>query len=202
MYNTKMPFSKLIIALLNLPRLILHILFFYLHFKVCNEDVRVSLELRHWNCSSFQGFIYLLVFDKPFRNLFYYRIGNAKYLMWYWLQPHPCFTIAKNSIIAPGFKCVHPYCTIVNAEKVGHNFAVLHNVTIGNRAIGEEKRPIIGDNVVVYCNSIIVGDIKIGNDVTIGAGTFISKNVPDNCLVVGNPAMIIKRNGVSVKELL
>jgi serine O-acetyltransferase len=119
-----MPLSKIIISLFNLPRLLLHFFSFYKHYDVCKEDVRVGMELRHWTCSPFKGGIYLMVFDKNFRNLFYYRIGNAKYLMWYWLKPHPCFTLAMDMKVAPGFQCVHPFATIVNAEPIGRNFSV------------------------------------------------------------------------------
>lgn len=41
-------------------------------------------------------------------------------------------------------------------------------------------------------NICIIGDIRIGNNVTVGAGTVVVKDVPDNCVVVGNPARIIK----------
>ena len=51
---------------------------------------------------------------------------------------------------------------------------------------------MIGDNVVIYPHSIIIGDIKIGNNVKIGAGSIVTKDVPDNCIVAGNPAQIIK----------
>jgi len=42
--------------------------------------------------------------------------------------------------------------------------------------------------------STITGDITIGNDVTISAGTVLSKSVPDGCLVAGNPGRVIQRD--------
>ena len=42
------------------------------------------------------------------------------------------------------------------------------------------------------CHVAIIGDITIGNNVTIGAGAVVVKDVPDNAVVVGNPARIIK----------
>lgn len=197
-----MPLSKFIISLLNLPRLLLHIIFFYKHYEVCKEDVRVGMELRHWECAPLKGFIYLLVFDKTFRNLFYYRIGGAKYLMWYWLKPHPCFTLATDMKVDPGFQCVHPFASIINADSIGKNFSVKHCVTVGNKVGGSTNRPKIGDNVTIHCNAVVVGDITIGNNVVIGSGTVLTKSVPDNCEVVGNPAIILRRDGVLVKEKL
>lgn len=202
------PKSKLIIAVINIPRLLLHILFFYKHIGVCKEDVRVAMNLRGWDCNVFCGFIYLLVFDKTYRNLFYFRIGKAKYLMWYWLKPHPCFTLATDMKVSPGFLCIHPFSTIINADYIGTNFSVKHSVTVGRRMSsctnGDKgrNRPIFGNNVTIHCNAVIIGGITIGDNVEIGAGTVLTKSVPSNCTIVGNPAMILKRNGVIVKEKL
>lgn len=52
--------------------------------------------------------------------------------------------------------------------------------------------PTIGDNVTIGANAVIIGDIMIGNNVTIGAGAVVTKSIPDNCIVVGNPARVIK----------
>ena len=195
-----MPVFKIIITILNIPRLLLHLLVFIIYKDRCKEDVVVNLEHTRYHCSIEFGFLYLLVFDKPFRNLFYWRIGKLKYLMWYWLWPHPCFTIATNMMVAPGFMCIHPFATTVNAESIGKNFIVRNNVTIGNNMSG--NRPTIGDNVSVNANSVVIGKITIGNNVVIGAGSVVTKSVPDNCVVVGNPAYILKENGVTVKRVL
>lgn len=98
--------------------------------------MRVGMRLRGWQSSPFKGFIYLLVFDKTFRNLFYYRIGKAKYLMSYLLLPHPCFTLATDMKIGKGFQCVHPFASIVNAESIGCNFSIKQCVTVGNKGGG------------------------------------------------------------------
>lgn len=49
----------------------------------------------------------------------------------------------------------------------------------------------IGDNVFIGAESIILPNVKIGNNVIIGAGCVVSKNIPDDAIVVGNPAQII-----------
>lgn len=53
--------------------------------------------------------------------------------------------------------------------------------------------PSFGDNVSVYANAVVIGNISIGNNVSIGAGAVVTKPVPDNCTVVGNPMRIIKK---------
>lgn len=44
----------------------------------------------------------------------------------------------------------------------------------------------------IGANAVVIGSIKIGNNVVKGAGAFIVKDIPDNFIVVGNPAKIIK----------
>lgn len=195
-----MPKFKLLVTFLNLPRLFLHILFFLINKDKCIGDVKVSLKLREYHCNIIIGFCFLLVFDKTFRNLFYFRIGNAKYLMWYWLWPHPCFTMARNMIVGKNMLCVHPFATIINAKKIGDNFTIKNNVTIGNNKRGD--RPVIGNNVTIHANAVVIGNITLGNNIIVGASTVLTKSVPDNCIVVGNPAYILKENGIIVKRIL
>lgn len=64
---------------------------------------------------------------------------------------------------------IHPIATFVNADKVGENFTVRNNVTIGASKTG---RPTIGNNVIVNANSLIAGKVNIGNNVVVGG---------DNC---------------------
>ena len=67
------------------------------------------------------------------------------------------------------------------------------NVTIG-RNFGDKKVPEIGNDVYIGTGSVLFGEIRIGNNVIIGANTLVNKNVPDNCIVVGNPMRIIDSN--------
>ena len=57
---------------------------------------------------------------------------------------------------------------------------------------------MIGNNVRICTGAIVLGEIHVGDNVTIGAGSVVVKNVPDNCVVVGNPARIVKQNGETV----
>ena len=53
------------------------------------------------------------------------------------------------------------------------------------------ERTIIGDNVFLGANAVVLPGVKIGNQVIIGAGAVVTKNVEDNMVVAGNPAKII-----------
>lgn len=50
----------------------------------------------------------------------------------------------------------------------------------------------IGDNVFIGVGAIILGDVTIGNNCIIGSGAVVTKDIPDNSIVVGNPAIIVK----------
>lgn len=86
----------------------------------------------------------------------------------------------------------HSFSTILSCKSIGDNFIVRNNTTIGNKNNDKNLRPVIGNNVQVGVNSVIIGSIKIGNNVIIGAGSIVVKDVPDNCIVAGNPAKKIK----------
>ena len=94
----------------------------------------------------------------------------------------------------------HAWGTILNCEHIGYGCAFLHNTTFGNIRLkdGRLVRPYLENNVHVGANVIVIGDVHIGNNVKIGAGAVVTKNIPDNCTVVGNPARIIVKDGVRV----
>lgn len=58
--------------------------------------------------------------------------------------------------------------------------------------VGEAGETIIGDNVFIGMNSVILMGTKIGNNVIVGAGSVVSGVIPDNCVVAGNPARVIR----------
>ena len=99
--------------------------------------------------------------------------------------------------IGPGAHFEHNYATYLNAESIGSNFYCLQMVTLGNDA--KMQRPTIGNDVKIFTGATVFGGITIGNHVTIGAGAVVSKDVPDNCTVAGNPAYIIKKDGQKCK---
>ena len=85
---------------------------------------------------------------------------------------------------------------ILGVQNIGDNCVIHHNVTLGMGlgTIGTAVAPTVRDNVWIGPNSIIHGDIVIGNGATILAGTVLAKNAMPGCVVSGNPARIIKRN--------
>ena len=64
----------------------------------------------------------------------------------------------------------------------------------GARMKGEKRHPTVGDRVTIYAGASILGDIKIGSDVTIGSNVFLVEDVPSNTRVmIGKPELIIEK---------
>lgn len=74
---------------------------------------------------------------------------------------------------------------------IGENCWIYQNVTIGEV---DRKAPTIGDNCLIGAGAVLIGDIKIGNGVKIGAGAVVNTSIPDNCTVVSQPMRIIKKS--------
>lgn len=99
----------------------------------------------------------------------------------------PCCIIGKNLILP------HRLNNIIIARnvKIGNNVTLFHNITIAEE--NKQKSTIIGDNVIIGAGAVILNNVKIGNNAIIGANSVVTKDVPSNSVVAGNPAHIIKR---------
>jgi len=98
-------------------------------------------------------------------------------------------TIGKNCILYHGQALV-----INSATVIGENCTIRHSTTIGSKKLADgsdSNCPVIGNNVDIGTQVCIIGDIGIGNNVMIGAGSVVVKSIPDNSKVVGNPARIL-----------
>ena len=170
----------------------------YLLFTL--KKVPIQYDLVNWKKmhgyekkNNLFSFIHFMDTQLEFRSLFYYRMGFDSRLI-SWLAPGESTIHIITPFIGKGFFINHGHSTQINAKRIGDNFQVWHNVTIGvGKQFDNNSRPTIGNNVKVCAGAIVIGDITIGNNVTIGAGTVVVKSIPDNCVVVGNPARIIKR---------
>lgn len=102
--------------------------------------------------------------------------------------------------IGPGLYIGHFGTIIVNeAAIIGRNCNISPGVTIGVTRRGSKMgTPVIGNEVWIGTNAIIVGRIFIGNNVLIAPGSYVNFDVPDNSIVIGNPGII--KNSLKATE--
>lgn len=84
--------------------------------------------------------------------------------------------------------------TIGGTVKIGRNATIYNGVTLGNkRLVGEVGMPQLGDNVIIYTGTKVIGEVQIGNNSEIGALSLCNKDVPANCVMYGIPPNVTIR---------
>ena len=105
--------------------------------------------------------------------------------------------ISIDTKIGSGFRIGHFGGVVVNSDSIiGKNCTISQGVTLGLAMRGRNRGcPILGDNVYIGPGAKIVGAVKIGNNVAIGANCVVTKDIPDNSVVVGIPGKVISQAG-------
>lgn len=182
--------SAFLFSALYLPHLLLWGGNHFVTSDLAMIEYQIGLKLPVW-----VQLIYQLHNNRYYRNLFYHRIGPVKSAILQWYRPGDrYFSISVTTKIGESMWIAHPYATIINAESIGSNFHCIHCTTLG----AYNGRPVIGDNVSLGANVTIIGNVHVGNNVTIGAGSVVVKDIPDNCVAVGNPARVIKNKNLEL----
>ena len=99
--------------------------------------------------------------------------------------------------IGPGFYVGHFGGIVISYKShIGKNCNISQGVTIGQSYRGERQgAPTLCDGVYVRPGAKLFGNIKVGNNVAIGANCVVTKDVPDNAVIVGVPGKVISFNG-------
>ena len=115
----------------------------------------------------------------------------------YGVDIHPAAQIAGGVFIDHAVGVV-----IGETAVVGTNVLIYQGVTLGGTGKETGKRhPTIQDNVMLSAGSTVLGNITIGHDSKIGAGSVVIKDVPPYATVVGVPGRVVKYNNVRVNDL-
>ena len=97
--------------------------------------------------------------------------------------------------IGPGLFLPHTQGTVIGASEMGTNVTIFQSVTIGARELDplfdNDKRPKIGDNVLIGSGAKLLGSILVGDGARIGANTVVMQNVPAGALVIGAKPQIL-----------
>jgi serine O-acetyltransferase len=78
--------------------------------------------------------------------------------------------------------------------KFGDNCRIRNGVVVGLQRVDDPCAPVIGNNVDIGTGAKVLGPIKIGNNVVIGANAVVIRDVPDNCIAAGVPAVVKPRS--------
>jgi serine O-acetyltransferase len=90
---------------------------------------------------------------------------------------------------------------IGETTEIGDDVLLYQGVTLGGTGKEKGKRhPTIGNHVVIGTGAKVLGNIRIGDCVKIGAGSVVVKSVPDHSTVVGVPGRVVRIGGVEVSE--
>lgn len=112
------------------------------------------------------------------------------------IEIHPSAKIGTGFFIDHGMGVV-----IGETAEVGDYVTLFQGVTLGGTGKERGKRhPTLGNHVVVGAGAKILGGIRIGDNVKIGANSVVLKSVPANSTVIGVPARIIKAEGERIPE--
>lgn len=107
--------------------------------------------------------------------------------------------ISREATIGPGFYIGHFGGIVIGPDVVlGSNCNISQGVTLGAAAkAGRRGSPVVGDNCYFGAGAKVIGPIRIGNNVAVGANAVVTADVPDNATVVGIPARVINHNGTA-----
>lgn len=158
---------------------------------------------RYWG-NDYKKFRKLLgyVLKRHTRYMFYFRHAqDSKCLRFVWLillrilKYKSGVQIPPQTKIGKGFRLLHFGSVVIHPDAViGNNFNMAEGTLIGESFIkGTSGVPTIGDNCCMFANSIVVGGVKISDNVLIAPGAFVNFDVPENSIVIGNPGKIISR---------
>jgi len=167
-------------------------------------DAPIRADIRRWaqilfheNALSGAGVLWrhawLMTFFAEYRNLAYLRLPASR--LYGWLMPQLSSLHFYCDDLGPGCFIQHGFATIVAARRIGANFWLNQQVTIGYS--NDTDVPEIGDDVTVRPGAKIVGRLKVGHGATVGMNTVVTGNVPAGATVFGVPGQVIWRKPVS-----
>jgi serine O-acetyltransferase len=109
------------------------------------------------------------------------------------IEIHPGAKIGRRLFIDHGMGVV-----IGETAEIGDDVLLYQGVTLGGTGKEKGKRhPTLGNHVVVGSGAKLLGNIRIGNWVKVGAGSVVIRSVPDHSTVVGVPGRVVRRCGVA-----
>jgi serine O-acetyltransferase len=152
----------------------------------------------------------LAIFDRTFRPVLTLRLcrwtaSRSRFgsliarLLHRWTQTAAAMDFPSVLEAGPGLLLVHGWGLVVNKDcKIGSNVTLFNGVVLGRKdTITEDGRtsayPVVENDVWIGAHAVILG-VRVGEGAIVGPGSIVTKDVPPHCVVVGNPAKIIRRD--------
>jgi len=121
----------------------------------------------------------------------------------YWVDWVWGIELPRKLTVGKGLSLYHGHALVINQGVViGNNCSLRNSTTIGHKQLVDgsfSACPRIGNNVDIGANVCIIGDVEIGDNVAIGAGSVVVKSIPANSIAVGNPARILEKKQEKAK---
>lgn len=113
------------------------------------------------------------------------KYNFAKYYAYKIYRRYGCW-ISPGAQIGNNLSLPHPIGIVIGAGAIiGNNVTIYQNVTIGRKKKDINEYPIVMDNVTIYCNSTLIGNISIESNTIIGCNSVILRNVKSKEIVHG-----------------
>ncbi len=163
----------------------------------------INLDIKRWlneidyesRKSNTSNLIYLLFLKPQFRNLFFFRIESHSNLLKFLCPPDSTISLADDciGIEGGGLYFEHATATRLGVNHIGYGCRFRQLTTLGVKSKNRHnERPWIGNNVDFGVNVTCIGNVHVGDNAIIAAGSVVVKDVPANAIVAGNPAKVIK----------
>ena len=177
-------------------------------FREVREDIRNIVEKDPAARNGFEVLIcypgiWALILHRPAHWLYKHNIKLIARIIsqlarWFTgIEIHPGASIGRRCFIDHGMAII-----IGETTEIGDDVTIYQGVTLGGTGKDTGTRhPTIGNRVMISSGAKVLGPFKVGDDVKIGAGAVVLKEIPPNCTVVGIPGTIVKRNGQSTQDL-
>lgn len=152
----------------------------------------------YWKQPGFRFLVWfrLCAFSRSRPLLKYVLCPLARWRLWQ-LTCRFGISIPPDTDIDAGFYIGHFGGIVVNgACRIGRNCNISQGVTLGGTNRGARKGcPHIGNQVYIGPGAKVIGGVRVGDHAAIGANSVVTRDVPENAVVVGVPARIISQNG-------
>lgn len=109
----------------------------------------------------------------------------SKFLTYRLYRKYNCY-ISPKAILGKNINFPHPLGIVIgDGVVIGKNCTIYQNVTLGRKNKDIPEYPAIGNNVIIYCNSTVIGNISVGDDSIIGCNSVVLKSIEKGTKCIG-----------------